>query len=57
MNITDNVWDKTMASEGEMYDFDAMMEELYSDPEFAASMEERKIEALEHQLFNQELPF
>lgn len=49
-NNTD--WDLTIACLGEVmgYDENAMMEELYSDPEFLADMEARKNEALEYQM-------
>lgn len=51
MNNT-NLWDLTIASPGEMVDYDenAMMAELYSDPEFLADMDARAAEALDYQM-------
>jgi hypothetical protein len=53
MNNGNNIgWDLTVAAAGEMedYDYNTMMEELYRDPEFLASMEARNAEALELQM-------
>jgi hypothetical protein len=52
MNNENTGWDLTVAAAGEMedYDYNTMMEELYRDPEFLASMEARNAEALELQM-------
>lgn len=44
-------WDLTIATLGEKeFDYNAMMEEFYSDPEVVANMDARNTEALEHQM-------
>lgn len=45
-------WDMTIAVAGEMLDYDenAMMEELYKDPEFLVYLDARNAEAVEHQM-------
>lgn len=53
MNNENNIgWDLTIAAAGEMVDYDenAMMEELYNDPEFLAHLDARNAEALEYQM-------
>jgi cobalamin biosynthesis Mg chelatase CobN len=53
MNNGNNIgWDLTVAAAGEMedYDYNTMMEELYSDPEFRAYLDARNAEALEYQM-------
>lgn len=60
MNNGTNSWDLTAASYGEMFDEDQdpmnlqdeddLLRSLYSDPEFLADMDARRIEAMEYQM-------
>jgi|688.fasta_scaffold1661569_2 hypothetical protein len=48
--------DLTVAAAGELedLDYDALMEELNSDPQYVADMEERRQEALCYQMNNED---